>query len=101
MQPLLEINDVMLNWKKIVFPKHTTERKFRGNDEEAMKIAKVLLTYEHPIIRGIFAFLLTGRRINEVLQLKHEHINYKNNTFIIPAENSKIEKNIHLNFYQF
>ena len=92
MQPLLEINDVMLNWKKIVFPKHTTERKFRGNDEDALKIAKALLTYEHPIIRGIFAFLLTGRRINEVLQLKHEHINYKNNTFIIPAENSKNRK---------
>ena len=44
MQPLLEINDVMLNWKKIVFPKHTTERKFRGNDEDALKIAKALLT---------------------------------------------------------
>ena len=101
MQPLLEVNDVMLNWKKIVFPKHTSERKFKGSDEEAMKIAKALLTYEHPILRGIFAFLLTGRRVNEVLQLKHEHVNYKNNTFVIPAENSKIEKNIHLNFYQF
>ena len=92
MQPLLEVNDVMLNWKKIVFPKHTSERKFRGSDEEAMKIAKALLTYEHPILRGIFAFLLTGRRVNEVLQLKHEHVNYKNNTFVIPAENSKNKK---------
>ena len=92
MQPLLEVNDVMLNWKKIVFPKHTSERKFRGSDEEAMKIAKALLTYEHPILRGIFAFLLTGRRVNEVLQLKHEHVNYKNNTFLIPAENSKNKK---------
>ena len=92
MQPLLEVNDVMLNWKKIVFPKHTSERKFKGSDEEAMKIAKALLTYEHPILRGIFAFLLTGRRVNEVLQLKHEHVNYKNNTFVIPAENSKNKK---------
>ena len=92
MQPLLEVNDVMLNWKKIVFLKHTSERKFRGSDEEAMKIAKALLTYEHPILRGIFAFLLTGRRVNEVLQLKHEHVNYKNNTFVIPAENSKNKK---------
>ena len=92
MQPLLEVNDVMLNWKKVVFPKHTSERKFRGSDEEAMKIAKALLTYEHPILRGIFAFLLTGRRVNEVLQLKHEHVNYKNNTFVIPAENSKNKK---------
>ncbi|WP_323651761.1 tyrosine-type recombinase/integrase [Aliarcobacter butzleri] len=92
MKPLLEINDVMLNWKKIVFPKHTSERKFKGSDEDAIKISKALLTYEHPIMRGIFAFLLTGRRINEVLQLKHEHINYKNNTFTIVAENSKNKK---------
>ncbi|MCT7610260.1 site-specific integrase [Aliarcobacter butzleri] len=92
MQPILELNDVMLNWKKIVFPKHTSERKFKGSDEDAIKISKALLTYEHPIMRGIFAFLLTGRRINEVLQLKHEHINYKNNTFTILAENSKNKK---------
>ena len=92
MQPILELNDVMLNWKKIVFPKHTSERKFKGSDEDAIKISKALLTYEHPIMRGIFAFLLTGRRINEVLQLKHEHINYKNNTFTIVAENSKNKK---------
>ena len=92
MQPILEINDVMLNWKKIVFPKHTGDRKFKGTDKDAITIAKALLTYEHPIIRGIFAFLLTGRRVNEVLQLKHEHINYKDNTFTIPAENSKNKK---------
>ena len=92
MQPILELNDVMLNWKKIVFPKHTSERKFKGSDEDAIKISKALLTYEHPIMRGIFAFLLTGRRVNEVLQLKHEHINYKNNTFTIVAENSKNKK---------
>ena len=101
MQPLLEINDVLLNWKKIVFPKHTTERKFRGNDEDALKIAKALLTYEHPIIRGIFAFLLTGRRINEVLQLKHEHINYKNNTFKIPDEIYKNSKDHTFKLLQF
>ncbi len=92
MQPILELNDVMLNWKKIVFPKHTSERKFKGSDDDAIKISKALLTYEHQIMRGIFAFLLTGRRINEVLQLKHEDINYKNNTFTIPAENSKNRK---------
>lgn len=92
MQPILELNDVMLNWKKIVFPKHTSERKFKGSDEDTIKISKALLTYEHPIMRGIFAFLLTGRRVNEVLQLKHDDINYKNNTFTIPAENSKNRK---------
>lgn len=92
MKPLLEVNDILLNWKKIVLPKHTSSRQFKGSDEEAIKIAKALITYEHPIVRGIFAFLLTGRRVNEVLQLKHEYINYKNNTFTIPAELSKNKK---------
>ncbi len=45
--------------------------------------------------------MFTGRRVNEVLQLKHEHVNYKNNTFVIPAETLKIKKNILLNFYLF
>jgi len=92
MKPLLEVNDILLNWKKIILPKHTSNRQFKGTDKEAIKIAKALLTYDHPIIRGIFAFLLTGRRVNEVLQLKHEYINYKNNTFTIPAELSKNKK---------
>ena len=61
MQPILELNDVMLNWKKIVFPKHTSERKFKGSDEDAIKISKALLTYEHPIIRGIFNGLINCR----------------------------------------
>ncbi|MCX6076355.1 MAG: tyrosine-type recombinase/integrase [Campylobacterales bacterium] len=89
MKPLLDINDVILNWKKITLPKNTTDRTFKGTDEDAVKIVDALREYPHIIAKGVFAFLLSGRRINETLQLRHENINYKTNTFTIPKEYAK------------
>ncbi len=88
-KPLLEINDVNLNWKKIILPKNDRKRTFQGTDEEAKKITKTLLDYKHPIMRGIFTFLLSGRRIGETLQLEHKHIDYINGTFKLPKEITK------------
>ena len=42
MQPILEVNDVMLNWKKLYFPNIQVKGKFKGSDEDAMKISKAL-----------------------------------------------------------
>ncbi len=92
MKPLLEVNDIMLNWKKIIFPKNEVDRKYKGTDDEAIKIAQVLTNYPHKIAKGVFSFLLTGRRINETLQLKYENIDYENNTFTIPKEFAKTKK---------
>lgn len=89
MKPLLEINDVYLNWKKIILPRNDKKRTFQGSDEEAKQITKTLLEYKHPIARGIFAFLLSGRRIGETLQLEYKHINFKNGTFTLPKEITK------------
>ncbi|NOQ30485.1 MAG: tyrosine-type recombinase/integrase [Helicobacteraceae bacterium] len=89
MKPLLEINDVHLNWKKIILPKNDKKRTFKGSDKEAKQISKALLEYKHPIARGIFAFLLSGRRIGETLQLEYKHINFKNGTFTLPKEITK------------
>ena len=89
MKPLLELNDIHLNWKKIILPKNDKNRSFKGTDEEAKLITNTLLEYKHPIMRGIFAFLLTGRRIGETLKLEHKHINYNNDTFTLPKEITK------------
>jgi len=89
MKPLLELNDVQLNWKKIIFPKNNKKRNFQGSDEEAKKITKALLEYKHPIARGIFAFLLSGRRIGETLLLEYKNIDFKNHTFTLPKEITK------------
>ena len=89
MKPLLELNDIQLNWKKIIFPKNDKKRTFKGSDEEAKKITQALLEYKHPIAKAIFAFLLSGRRIGETLLLEYKNIDFKNNTFTLPKEITK------------
>jgi integrase len=89
MKPLLELNDIQLNWKKIIFPKNDKKRTFQGSDKEAKKVTEALLEYKHPIAKGIFAFLITGRRIGETLLLEHKDIDFKNNTFTLPKEITK------------
>ncbi len=94
MKPLLQLHDVQLNWRKIVLPKNDNKRTFKGDDNQAKLIAQTLLNYKHPIARGVFVFLLSGRRINETLQLEHSHINYHNNTFTLPAEITKTKTEV-------
>lgn len=95
LKPLLDTNDVTLNWKKIILPKIEPKQKFSGDDEEAKLIAKTLLEYKHPIARGVFTFLLSGRRINETMLMEHSHLNYKKTEqypygcFTLPKENTK------------
>lgn len=86
---VLDINDVQLNWKKIVLPKVIAKEKFSGTDNEAKLIAKTLLEYPRPVARGVFAFLLSGRRIGETLLMEHRHINYVEGFYTLPAENTK------------
>ncbi|QOY55717.1 hypothetical protein HUE87_05690 [Candidatus Sulfurimonas marisnigri] len=95
LKPLLDTNDVTLNWKKIILPKIEPKQKFSGDDEQAKLIAKTLLEYKHPIARGVFTFLLSGRRVNETMLMEHSHINYKKTeqypygSFRLPKENTK------------
>ena len=53
--------------------------------------------YQYPEIRNIFAFLLTGRRISEVLGLKYSDINFETNTFRIPSNRAKGKKDLIFN----
>ncbi|WP_373002006.1 tyrosine-type recombinase/integrase [Sulfurimonas sp.] len=95
LKPLLDTNDVILNWKKIILPKIEAKEKFSGDDAKAKLIAKTLLEYKHPIARGVFTFLLTGRRINETMLMEYSHLNYKRTeqypygSFTLPKENTK------------
>ena len=95
LKPLLDTYDVMLNWKKIILPKIEAKEKFNGDDEKAKLIARTLLEYKHPIARGVFTFLLSGRRVNETMLMEHSHINYKKTEqypygyFRLPKENTK------------
>ncbi len=50
--------------------------------------------YQFPEIRNIFLFLLTGRRISEVLNLKYSDLNLSAKTFKIPAGRAKGKKEL-------
>jgi integrase len=92
LKPLLETNDLLLNWSKIILPKDTSGRKYTKSKDDTLRIVNELRTYKHKIARGVFEFLLTGRRINETLYLTYENIDYKNNTFTILAKYAKTKK---------
>ncbi len=93
-KPLLEHYDVILNWKKLIEPKVDNERKYKKSAEDTRAIINKLLHYNHPEIKAIFLFSLTGRRISEILSLRYENINWKNNTYLIPKENVKTGKDL-------
>lgn len=97
LKPLLEINDVLLNWTRIILPKDTSTRKYTKSKEDTLNIVKELRKFKHKIAKGVFEFLLTGRRINETLYLTHENINYKDNTFTILAKYAKTKKDFTFN----
>ena len=92
LKPLFEENDRLINWKKIELPKAPKARKYYKTKEDTLKIVEVLNNYYHPIARGVFKFLLTGRRVNEILYLTHENINYKDMKFTIVAKYAKTNK---------
>lgn len=92
LKPLFEENDRLLNWKKIELPNAPKARKYYRSKEDTLKIVEALNNYYHPIARGVFKFLLTGRRVNEVLYLTHENGNYKDMKFTILAKYAKTNK---------
>ena len=53
--------------------------------------------YQFEEIKNIFAFLLTGRRVNEVLGLKYRDINFSKKTFTIPPLRAKGKKKLVFN----
>lgn len=53
--------------------------------------------YQYAEVRNIFTFLLTGRRISEVLNLKYSDINFETNTFKIPSTRAKGKKELVFN----
>lgn len=90
LKPLLEANNNVLNWTLIELPKaENGTRIYNKGLDTAKEIVNTLLNYKHKKANGVFKFLLTGRRLNEVLYLEHENINYDANTFTIPAKLSK------------
>ena len=85
-----------LNWNELELPEVDNKIDYTLSLDETKKIIKTMRNYsivkiedetyyEFSEIKNIFSFLLTGRRISEVLNLKYSSLNLNNNTFKIPA----------------
>jgi integrase len=61
--------------KDVVIPKFDNQRYFTIETEDANKLYNIIVNYPILPIKGIFIFLLHGRRKSEALNLKWENIN--------------------------
>ncbi len=85
-KPFLKANKVVIDWDELKV-KVNNRRDFKWPLEDSKKLVKALRGYYEPEIQGVFTFLLSGRRIGEVLNMTHEQIS--GDTWNIPIENSK------------
>lgn len=79
-----------LEWDDLSMPnKVSNKRTYDHSLETTKKIVSVMRNYQQPEIRAIFLFLLRGRRINEVITLRHDQVDWDTMTYTIEAEYSK------------
>ncbi|NVJ53780.1 MAG: site-specific integrase [Campylobacteraceae bacterium] len=94
-----------LNLDGLELPEFDNKVEFTLSLEDTKKIIKAMreysrlpiegeAVYQYPEIRNIFAFLLTGRRISEVLGLRYSDINFETNVFKIPSSRAKGKKDL-------
>lgn len=100
--------NISKEWDGLSLPEVNNKVDYTLNLEDTKKIIKAMRGYSGTIIddkvfysfeeiRNIFLFLLTGRRINEVLNLKYTDINLETKTFKIPATMAKGKKELIFN----
>ena len=64
-------------------PKYDNTLEYPLNMEESKRLFNTIINFKEPLYRGIFTFLLHGRRRNEVLSLTWDMINLENRTYEI------------------
>ena len=78
----------------VEFPKFDNRRYFTINVELQKKYIRAILDFDEPIYRDIFLFLLHGRRLREVLDLKWQYIDLNDGILYLPAKRNKSRKNL-------
>lgn len=78
--------------KDVEIPKFDNQRYFTIEDENAQKLYNIIINYQNPAIKGIFIFLLHGRRKSEVLNLKWENINISQKLYYLEDWQNKSRK---------
>lgn len=80
--------------KDAEIPKFDNQIYFTIESENAKKLYDIIVNYPIPVIRGIFIFLLHGRRKNEVLKLRWENINFSQKLYSLKGSQNKSKKNL-------
>ena len=99
---------VIQEWNKLVLPFVDNKVDYTLSLEDTKKIIYAMrgysgttigneTFYQYEEIRNIFVFLLTGRRITEVLSIKYSDINLETNTYKIPSTTAKGKKELVFN----
>jgi len=74
-------------------PKYDNSRNFTITIEKAQALYREIVNYEHRTPRNIFIWLLHGRRLNEVLSLGWEDIDFEAGTYTVKARTNKARRN--------
>jgi integrase len=75
-------------------PKYDNTLEYPLNMEESKRLFNTIINFKEPLYRGIFTFLLHGRRRNEVLSLTWDMINLENRTYEIGFAINKAKRNM-------
>ena len=65
---------------------------FSFTEEEIKRFIKAVVNFPRQKFRGIFIFLLHGRRLNEVLSLTWDNIDFQNEVYFIPPRINKARR---------
>ena len=76
----------------VEIPKFDNRVYFDFTEEEIKRFIRTALNYPDQKFRGIFTFLLHGRRLNEVLSLTWENVDFDNEVYFIPPQINKARR---------
>jgi len=79
---------------KLNIPKFDNKRYFEMDEDSARRLFREILDYPDPLYRGIFVFLIHGRRLNEVLSLEWQNIHEDRGVYVIEAQYNKIRRTL-------
>ena len=65
------------------------EKQVDLSEEETRDFFRSLVSYHHPVARGVFIFMLHGHRVGEIVTLKWSDVDIASGTYTVRAENTK------------
>jgi len=78
----------------VELPRFDNKRYFTISKELQLKYIKALMSFDEPIYKDIFLFLLHGRRLNEVLDLEWQYLDLNQGIMYLPSAKNKSRKNL-------